>query len=264
MKISDKELDDLFNSKLNDFEIEPNAALWDNIAAGLNHQPKKKSIVPVLRIAASIIVILSVGLLFLRKNGSLKNQLPQKVVKLKVEHQQPLINQKENVADKKNMLLLSAKNKVVKEASALSRNRKQSVLKTMIDPKPDPNYTSTSTQTFAQNKPEPEQQHDLPVNNLAQAKIAVVPDASVSLKVQSGVEMPLKESVKPPVLAVLNGKAIKTKHKGIRSMGDLVNLVMAKVDKREDKLIQFTDNDDGDESNVTGINLGIISIKKEK
>ncbi len=263
MKISDKELDDLFNSKLNDFEIEPNAALWDNIAAGLNHQPKKKSIIPVLRIAASIIVILSVGLLFLRKNEPLKNQLPQKVVKLKVEHQHSLINQKENVADKKNMLLLSAKNKVVKEALALNRNRKQSVLKTMIDPKPDLNYTSTSTQTFAQNKPEPEQQHNLPVNNLAQAKIAVVPDASVSLKVQPEIEFPLKGPAKLPVLAASN-KPANTKHKGIRSMGDLVNLVIAKVDKRQDKLIQFTDNDDGDESNVTGINLGIISIKKEK
>ncbi|RYE28502.1 MAG: hypothetical protein EOP42_16695 [Sphingobacteriaceae bacterium] len=58
--------------------------------------------------------------------------------------------------------------------------------------------------------------------------------------------------------------AEKVKHKHIRSFGDVVNLVMAKVDKREDKLIQFTDTDDGDESTVTGINLGIINIKKEK
>ncbi len=262
MKISDKELDDLFNSKLNGLEIEPNAALWDNIAAGLGHQPKKKSIVPALRVAAGFIIILSVGLLFLRKNGPLKNQLPQKMVKLKVETRQPLVNQHKNAAEKKNMLLLSAKNMVVKEASSIKRNKKTSVIKTLIDKKLEPVYTSI--QTMAQNKPGTEPHQDLPAGNLAQAKIAVVPDASVSLKAQPEIVVPLKEPAKPPVLAALNGKPAKTKHKGIRSMGDLVNLVMAKVDKRQDKLIEFTDNDDGDESNVTGINLGIISIKKEK
>lgn len=263
MKISDKELDDLFASRLDDFEVEPSVNLWQNINEELDKKPKKKSLIPALRIAAGIVVILSLGLLLLRKQEIIQNQLPKKIAKVKLQKQDLSKNQIKNLGGKNSMLLLSVKNKVVKEASALNRNRKQSVLKTMIDPKPDPNYTSTSTQTFAQNKPEPEQQHDLPVNNLAQAKIAVVPDASVSLKVQPEIELPLKGPAKLPVLAASN-KPANTKHKGIRNMGDLVNLVMAKVDKREDKLIQFSDSDDGDESNVTGINLGIISIKKEK
>jgi hypothetical protein len=45
----------------------------------------------------------------------------------------------------------------------------------------------------------------------------------------------------------------------IRSLGDLVNRVVAKVDPREEKIIQFTDNDEGTE--VSGINLGLIKFK---
>ena len=52
------------------------------------------------------------------------------------------------------------------------------------------------------------------------------------------------------------------KKHGIRNFGDMVNLVIAKVDKRKDKVIEFSDTDDGD--SITGINLGVIKIKKEK
>jgi hypothetical protein len=41
-----------------------------------------------------------------------------------------------------------------------------------------------------------------------------------------------------------------------------LNVVIAAVDKRKDKVIEFS-NTDGDESSITGINLGIIKIKKE-
>ena len=48
----------------------------------------------------------------------------------------------------------------------------------------------------------------------------------------------------------------------IRSIGSLVNFVIAKVDKREDKLIEFKDSDEGSE--VSGINLGLVKIKSKK
>jgi hypothetical protein len=50
--------------------------------------------------------------------------------------------------------------------------------------------------------------------------------------------------------------------KKIRSIGSLVNFVIAKVDKREDKLIEFKDSDEGSE--VSGINLGLVKIKSKK
>lgn len=262
MKTSDKELDDLFNSKLNNLEIEPSAGLWENIVAELDQKPKKKSIIPILRIAAGIIVILSAGLLFLRKNEPVKNQLPKKLVKVELVKKNPATEQIKNLGDKKSMLLLTAKNMVIKEASATKKSRSKAVFaKPLIDTKPE--TENTSTQLLAHNKPETNQQK-LDDNQTIQARIAVVPDASVSLKPQPEIETLTKPLVKSQVLAAADTRTEKVKRKRIRSFGDVVNLVMAKVDKREDKLIQFSDSDDGEESNVTGINLGIINLKKEK
>lgn len=259
MKTSDKELDDLFTSKLHDFEVEPAANLWQNISTELDRKPKRKSIVLGLRIAAGILIVLSAGLLLLLKNEPAKTNLPKKVAKVVLQKIDPNINQIASLGDKKSTLLLSVKNKVIKEASPKKGKSKVIVTKPTIVQKPENELISI--QTSAQNKPEAE-----PViskNNAVESRVALVPDVSVSLKPQPEIEVPIKTVVKPSMFSSENN-TVKVKHKRIRSIGDVVNLVMAKVDKRQDKLIQFSDADDGEESNVTGINLGIISIKKEK
>ncbi|WP_419801764.1 hypothetical protein [Mucilaginibacter sp.] len=256
MKTSDKELDDLFASGLDNFEAEPTANLWQNISIELDRKTKKKSIIPILRIAAGVVVVFSVGLLFLRKDVLVKNPLPKKTVKVVLQKIDPIENQIQNLGAKNSMLLLSAKNKVVKEASAKAKI-KTIATQNFIPVKPK--AKNNLTQTLAQVKPDPETENQK--NNSTQ--IALAPDISISLNPQPEEEIVLPAIVKPTLQTAVNVPP-KTKHKRIRSIGDVVNLVMAKVDKREDKLIQFTDNDDGDESNVTGINLGFISIKKEK
>lgn len=258
MKTSDKALDDLFASKLDDFEAEPSANLWQNITAELDRKPKKKNFIPTLRIAAGFIVILSVGLLLLRKQESIINQLPKKTVKVVLQKQDPGKNQISNLGDKNSILLLSAKNKVIKTVSAKSKIKAIAV-KNFIHTKPK--VEDNLTPTLAQVKPSLESENSK--SNSSQIQLASVPDASISLKLQPQTEVLPQTIAKPALLATVIHTA-KTKHKRIRSIGDVVNLVMAKVDKREDKLIQFTDSDDGDESNVTGINLGIINLKKEK
>jgi hypothetical protein len=45
----------------------------------------------------------------------------------------------------------------------------------------------------------------------------------------------------------------------IKSIGGLVNFVIAQVDKREDKIIEFRDGEEGSE--VSGINLGPLKFK---
>ncbi len=259
MKISDKELDDLFQSKLNNLEVEPDAIVWNNIDANLVVKPKKKSIVPALRIAASVILVLSVGLLLLQKEVEpVKNKIPQKGVKLKLKQQETVINPNESIVAAKGMLLLTAKNKVVKEAHAKKVNK---VLSSEATIQSKEKQDDLSTQTLAQNKT----QQDLESIQVASNNMATVPDLATKLNVQPENETPETAVIKPQIVPVERSiVATATKRKGIRNMGDLVNLVMSKVDKRPNKLIEFTDTDDGDESNVTGINLGIISIKKEK
>jgi len=55
--------------------------------------------------------------------------------------------------------------------------------------------------------------------------------------------------------------ADRTPKRKIRSIGGLVNYVVGKVDPRDDKVIEFTDNDEGTE--VSGINLGLLKIKSK-
>ncbi len=256
MKTSDKELDDLFNSKLSGFEAEPSANLWQNIAAELDGEPKKKSLIPVLRIAAGVLALLSVGLFWMQANKQLvQKRIPQKVakVKLKPVQKEEIVRPKTNVRQK-TMLPLMAKNKSVKEPSHQSA-RKLAVIKSKE--KPELKAAETVRHSINQNN-QPEQLAVLPQNK------AVVPDENVALKLQTAETSEEIIKAEPVLTAKTKPETVVVKRKGIRNVGDLVNLVMAKVDKRPNKLIEFSNNDDGDESNVTGINLGIISIKKEK
>jgi len=96
-----------------------------------------------------------------------------------------------------------------------------------------------------------------------------VPDKETQIAVKLPVEerpsfitKPALSGIQLPVSDKQDAALMKANHK-IRSFGDLINVAVAKIDKRKDKIIEFTDDDD-DESTLTGINLGIIKIKKGK
>ena len=67
MNMQDKEFDDLFRSKLDNFEMEPSAQVWQNIDAELDGKKKKGSLFTLLSIAASIIMLIATGILFMPK-----------------------------------------------------------------------------------------------------------------------------------------------------------------------------------------------------
>ena len=50
--------------------------------------------------------------------------------------------------------------------------------------------------------------------------------------------------------------------KGIRNVGDLVNFVVDKVDKRDKKLLHFNTDED-DNSSLVGINIGFLKLNKK-
>ena len=51
--------------------------------------------------------------------------------------------------------------------------------------------------------------------------------------------------------------------KGIRNVGDVINFVVDKLDKREKKLIQFKTDDD-DNSSLIAVNIGILKFNSKK
>src|ERR1700743_2412059 len=72
MNMQDNEFDDLFRSRLDKLEVEPSAEVWQNIDAELDGKRRKRSIFPMLSIAASIIVLITAGILFIPKKENIK------------------------------------------------------------------------------------------------------------------------------------------------------------------------------------------------
>ena len=260
--MQDKEFDDLFRSKLDNFEVEPGAQVWQNIDTELNGR-KRKSIFPVLSIAASVLILLIAGILFTPKKGVVKHN-PVDSNNVAANKAKPTIVKPENVNPVATSVnreeQVAAVQTLVKHAASTHQPK---VIVTLVEP------NGQDQQVIAKEEPvKPEQQPVLAVantkteDNIKPIELEAALSAVKKADHDATINIPLQ-----PVLAsapVPAGKATKPvarKH-GIRNFGDLVNLVVAKVDKRKDKLIQFTDSDD-DESMISAVHIGAVKIKRD-
>jgi hypothetical protein len=256
MNMQVKEFDDLFRSKLDNFEVEPSAQVWQNIDAELGGA-KRRSIFPVLSIAASVLILLVAGILFIPKMGVVKhnpidsnkvaaNTVTAAVVKPgSINPVTPSMKKEEQVA---------AVQPPVKHVASIHRPK---VIPAQL------NSNEQAQQLIANEEPvKAEQQQILAaVDNKGDQRanpieLDAAPSAGKPADHDATISIPLQ-----PVLASAPTKPVVKKH-GIRNFGDLVNLVVAKVDKRKDKLIQFTDSDD-DESMISAVHIGAVKIKRD-
>lgn len=257
MSMQDKELDQLFSDKLSQLSVEPSRGAWRSIAAGLDTPKRQTNLRVYLSIAAAVLVMLTIGV-YLIADKPLKTQ--------QVAHTQPI------------------KRKPAQEAPVAEPQAKQPVLAQVIIPE---KVTIAKAKPVAAHKhvvqnqltlPEPkaviaEQQPDtagIETARLAQVTLPktpaikfTVPDKSTPLLDKTSLTAPTAEN-----LAASKSAENKTfaaapvrKHK-IRGIGDLLNALVSKIDKRKDKLIEFSSKDE-DEPSVTGLNLGFIKIKKQ-
>jgi hypothetical protein len=269
MNMQDKEFDDLFQSKLDNFELEPSAQVWQNIDAELDGKKKKGSLFTLMGIAASIIMLIGAGILFIPKKNvepkdHPKNNLAHNRVKPTVA--KPDSNTPVNVQPVKAEQVADAK----VPAKPIERAHHSKKMEVPAAPTKEDNQLIAKTEPV---KPEPVKADEQPI-------LAAVPDQknevkntgtspvgiSVTTKQPEEIKAPAIQT-QQPVLASAQTPAVKqnkpvVKRRGIHNIGDLVNLVMAKVDKRKDKLIEFTDTDD-DGSTITGVHLGAIKIKRD-
>jgi hypothetical protein len=252
MDMQDKEIDQLFRSGFNDFEVEPAAKVWGGIASGLDR--KKRSLKMYLGIAASLLLLLSAGLYFV---SQLKNNTKKPVQLVAVKNNKPaksiitpvIASPKTEQVQKVAQPQLE---KTIAFNTAL-RSRKQKTKTVKVLPVRDIEIIQP-TQQLAQ------------VIQPAQDVKFVVPDRGVPFNEK--IEIPEDASFKgnilaaqPPVTKAIAAAPAK-KHR-IRNLGDLINVVVSKVDKRKDKLIEFSSPSDEDDSVVSGLNLGFIKIKKQ-
>jgi hypothetical protein len=254
MEMQDKEFDQLFNSKLNDFEAEPSEEVWQNIARELGGKKAKRSIMPYLSIAASIVVIASLSIWLFNKEQE-KAQHPVKLVK-RVKPFKPQADTNESSA------LGNIDEETVKETTTASTK-----IKTGSD-STKPQIAEQVTQEAAIALPSAMDQKPEPAVAVVTTEKPTLtqlmaPGNDIGLGMATLVNKP-KEIIEVPDTYINDPTPEKApSKKRARGLGGLINTIVAAVDKREDKLIEFTDADNDEGSRVTGVNLGILKIKKQ-
>ncbi|WP_211226539.1 hypothetical protein [Pedobacter glucosidilyticus] len=240
-------MDLLFKSKFEDYEVEPSVSSWSKIDEQLSIKPMQRRKVPFLWMAAaSVLVVLGLGLIFWNK--------PQEQIMLKGK---PAI-------DEGNILI--AENNSTSSSNEVNTNTKQANLQS--------GNQESEVQKITQSVSE---QNGLQEENLF---ASIQTDKSGIQEEQELVTRtePVKRITVTELILLEEENAVKTdkikssmfssfnednqSSEKIRSVGDLVNFVIAKVDKREQKLIRISKTDESD-IEITGINLGLFKYKKD-
>lgn len=248
-RISDKELDKLFQQRFEDAEYQPSGDVWGKIAATMDQKGKVKRSFPVFWMAAaSVVVVIGAGLWFYR---------PVEVIKLQGESQEMVQSTPESpISD------------LGTGAAALDPHQPE--IKGFDFSKlasSEAKFNTPEEVTLPEKAPEVTPRQDVIASTNSRRNIseAVQPRKEVKVPRYTGDQSQLDvtqadmiasaDIVKEDIVAEPEHVAPKR----IRSVGSLVNFVISKVDRREDKIIEFKDGDEGSE--VSGINLGLIKLK---
>jgi hypothetical protein len=254
MSMQDNEMDDLFRSKLDAYELEPSANVWANISREIG-PVKRKNYAPLLRIAASVVVLIAAGLFFLPKKQVVEapknNKLATNTVTKTpatpqngtIESSTPATPVQQVVNTKPAQQIVAVAHKV----APVTKVNVKSIDNTAKQPEVVNNPQPVTAIAAVTEKPA-DVQHALPEGPI---KLVEAVDNPVSKTVLASANTDMPGDIKTPA----------KKHK-IRGLGGLLNAAVSLIDRRDDKIIEFTDTDEGD--SVTGLNLGILKVKKNK
>jgi hypothetical protein len=264
MSTHDNDLDALFRSKLDGFEAEPSAGVWANISQELHGAgDRRKRLMPLLRIAASVAILIAAGLLFIPRNKKVNHTQPANrlvkntIIKPSVITKPTTIQQPVNIVTPVKQIIGV---KYQQQIAAAHQTKAHQVIVTAIQKQ----AVAAPDQTDALAAANSQQALMAAVQTKVNVTKPVVPDSQVSLKAVD-VETDTKAA---STLAAVNpamaddAKPAPVKKRKARGFGGILNAMIGVVDKRQDKIIEFTDTDEGD--TITGINLGIVKIKKQK
>ena len=249
--ISDKELDKLFHERFEEAEFQPSGDVWGKITAKMDQKENVKKTFPVFWMAAaSVVIVLGASLWFYRPVEVIRLQgTGQKIVEntpvspitdlgtgaAMLDPHQPEIKgfdfSKLVASEEKAFNAPEEVTLPEKPANEISR---QEVL--------------ASSNNSRRNSPElaqPNKEVKVPRYTGDQSQLDVTqPDMIASAEIVEDDLVPEQEP---------------NTSRRIRSVGSLVNFVISKVDRRDDKIIEFKDGEEGSE--VSGINLGLIRLK---
>lgn len=246
--IQDKDFDQLFKNAFEDAEITPSRDLWSNIESDI--EPKKKRIIPVYWLsAAAVLLITTVGFLVYQqqevKPKQFANNVEPKVMKP--------VNEIQLVQD-------------TTETATVPTEKLEQVLPNALKPE------EVVAKTTVKENIKPVEKHKLitaPEMQKQETMIAQVaqPKEDIKAKIEDAVSKVNEETVLASTATVVKtdeviGDDNQAESKGIRNVGDVVNLIVNKVDKRKDKFIQFRTDDD--DSSLSSINIGPFKFGKKR
>ncbi len=252
--MQDKEFDRLFSSKLENFEVEPSPMVWENIASEMQGKKAKRIIVPYLSIAASIIVLVSVGLLLFNQT---EDTFVKPVKRSKIVAKITKVETTDNTTKSTVAITPKITKTATIEVATVPKQTVSTAPKAIVDQ--PVNQITTESNDRVVNNPiainQPELVIVAPVKN---EPVTVLPDKETSF---ASVDKQQTETITTETTSTQITET-SVKKRGIHSLGGLIGALVAKVDKREDKLIEFTERDENG-STITGLNLGFVRIKKK-
>ncbi len=242
----DNEFDKLFRDKFKDAEIEPSMNLWANIEKEL--EPKRKKVVPIYWMAAATIAVAITAMLVFQKKEVIHLQGADPIAQVQPTTPTDVIATPDDLTQ-------------INDQAVKQRIAKVSFTTTKAETKTAVVLTTNQITEGTKNNQiavQPNTNNDrLLIKPMDPKPLNVEP-----IKEQVVVENPIviaSVQVNNKVEDVINENS--SDRKGIRNVGDLVNFVVDKVDKRDKKLVRFNTDDD-DNSSIVGINIGFLKFNK--
>lgn len=246
--IQDKDFDQLFKNAFENAEITPSRDLWSSIESEI--EPKKKRIIPVYWLsAAAVLLIATVGFLLYQQQEVKPKQFASNV--------EPKVIKPVNKAQ------------VSQDSDETVKVPKEQLEPTL--PTTLKSVDQVAKTTVKENAKVVEKQKIVtaPEMQKQETRIAKVeePKEDIKAKIEDAVSKVNQETVLASTATASRTDEVieddnQVESKGIRNVGDVVNLIVNKVDKRKDKFIQFRTDDD--DSSLSSINIGPFKFGKKK
>lgn len=246
--IQDKDFDKLFKNAFEDAEIVPSRDLWSSIESEI--EPKKKRIIPIYWLsAAAVLLIATVGILVYQQQEVQPKQYANNVTP-KVET--PIATEEPT---KDSSVSIVTPVEKVELALPVSAKPVTTMAKTKIKEEVEPVEKQKVVTA-----PEMQKQEQVIVKVENSQK-------DIKTKIEEAILQPKQETVIASTPTTIKADDVDNENnqaesKGIRNVGDVVNLIVNKVDKRKDKFIQFRTDDD--DSSLSSINIGPFKFGKKK
>lgn len=237
--MQDKEFDQLFKDRFEGAEVQPSANLWGNIAVQL--EPKRKRTIPVFWWSAAAVVLLTMGIgLLSPETEKIRLQAKGDVARAEVVLSDTVSVPEAQVLTSR---VVSGDQDTMNVSTAL-------VIAPRYDATEEKNSLPAVQPNAMDSRPVIKKPEVLTAEN-AEPRDKTVAVNEVMI---ANADLPADNSTE------VTTEASAPEHKGIRNVGDLVNFVVNKVDKRENKIVQFDTDDDN--SSLVSLNLGIIRFSK--